>query len=134
MIVLDTSALVAILLDEPGANGLLDAIETADAVAISAGTLAECFVVAKGKNIASEMRALLTAIAPVVLDVDEVAAERIGDGYAVWGKGFHPARLNFGDMFAYDATTSLGAPLLFVGEDFAGTDVAPALAQNGETP
>jgi ribonuclease VapC len=132
MVVLDTSALVAILLGERAADRLLRAIETADVVGISAGTLAECFVVAHGKNIAAEMRELLRGIAPLVLDVDEATAERIGEHYNLWGKGFHPARLNYGDMFAYDAATALGAPLLYVGEDFAATDVAPAMAPQGD--
>jgi ribonuclease VapC len=128
VIVIDTSALMAILLDEPPAQAMLDAIDDADAVCISAGTLAECYIVARGKNVHDEMRRLLAGIAPAVVDVDPLTADQIGEAYGRFGKGFHPARLNFGDMFSYAAARILDAPLLFVGEDFAATDLRPALA------
>lgn len=131
--VIDTSALMAILLDEPQAPAILDRIEGAEAVGISAGTLAETYIVARGKDVLDEMQTLLAGIAPVVIEVDPDAASRISVAYGRYGKGYHRARLNFGDMFAYDAAQQLDAPLLYVGEDFARTDVRAALAQGSET-
>lgn len=133
MIVVDTSALMAILLDEPAAARLSEALEAAPRVGVSAGTLVECFVVARRRGIAEMMAELVDDLRPEVIELDAAAARRIDSSFARWGRGFHPAGLNYGDMFAYDAATALGAPLLFVGEDFAATDVAPALGPEGET-
>jgi uncharacterized protein with PIN domain len=79
-------------------------------------------------EIADRMRDLLDDIAPDILSVDEAAARRIETAFARFGRGAHPAGLNFGDMFAYDAAARLGAALLYVGDDFAATDLRPALA------
>jgi ribonuclease VapC len=127
MIVVDSSALVAVLLQEPSAPRVAARIEAADSVAMSAGTLVECYVVAHRRGIADRMRALLDSLSPDVIPVDEAAARRIDAAFARFGRGAHPAGLNFGDMFAYDAAARTAAPLLYVGEDFAATDLRPAL-------
>jgi ribonuclease VapC len=127
VIVIDTSALVAILLQEPPALAVSRRIEDAGSAAISAGTLAECSVVSHRRSFAEDMRALLADIAPEIVAVDAAATRRIDAAFARFGRGNHPAGLNFGDLFAYDAAISRGAPLLYVGEDFARTDVRPAL-------
>ena len=62
-----------------------------------------------------------------IIPVDADMARRVGDAYAAWGKGIHPAGLNFGDCFAYALAQSLGAPLLYVGADFTVTDCRAAL-------
>jgi ribonuclease VapC len=128
MIVVDSSALVAILLQEPMAPRIAARIEAADAVAMSAGTMVECYVVAHRRGIADRMRDLLDSLAPEILSVDAAAARRMDAAFARFGRGAHPAGLNFGDMFAYDAAARTAAPLLYVGEDFAATDLRPALA------
>jgi ribonuclease VapC len=132
VIVVDTSALMAVLLDEPASRLVTETLEAAPRVGVSAGTMVECFVVARRRGIADMMAELLDDLRPDVIGVDAAAARRIDAAYGRWGRGFHPARLNYGDMFAYDAATALGAPLLYVGEEFAATDVAPAMAPQGD--
>jgi len=61
------------------------------------------------------------------MDVTEETAERAAAAYARWGKGNHPAGLNFGDCFAYALAEQMNCPLLFVGDDFSKTDIVPAL-------
>ncbi|PZR32702.1 type II toxin-antitoxin system VapC family toxin [Caulobacter segnis] len=127
MIVVDTSALMAIALGETTASACHDALAAETEVLISAATAVEAMIVAHRKNVAEEMSGLLNdfgfSTVPVALeDVDKIAA-----AYRRWGKGFHPAGLNFGDCFAYALAHERGCPLLFVGEDFASTDVVSAL-------
>ena len=73
------------------------------------------------------MQKLLEKIDPEVAVVDQVAALRVADAYARWGKGLHPARLNFGDCFAYELAERHGCRLLYIGGDFAQTDAAAAI-------
>lgn len=127
MIAVDTSALMAILLGEPAAEACAAALESEDALLISAGTVAEALIVAGRRNVASEMERLIDGLGFEVVAVTAASARRIAAAYAAWGKGAHPAGLNFGDCFAYAVATEHGCPLLFVGDDFARTDVAPVL-------
>lgn len=94
---------------------------------IAAPTLTEALIVAKRRGFEMEMAALLRALDPVVLPLTAERARAAAAAYARWGKGFAPAALNFGDCFAYALARELNAPLLFVGNDFAQTDVTPAL-------
>lgn len=126
MIVVDTSALMAVLLDEPTKPAIAEALFAAGSVAMSAGTLIECAVVSRRRGLAARMTELLAEVRPATLPVDAEAVHRIRTADARWGVG--PARLNFGDLFAYDAAMNAAAPLLFVGDDFAATDVRRALA------
>jgi ribonuclease VapC len=128
LIVLDTSALMAVLLDEPRRDAITTLLSGNPRLAMSAGTMVECFIVARRRGLENQMRAALDRLAPEILSVDEAAARRIDAAFARFGRGAHPAGLNFGDMFAYDAAARLGAALLYVGEDFAATDLRPALA------
>jgi ribonuclease VapC len=127
MIVVDTSALMTVLLREPKAGVCLDALEIEDEIAISVGTLAELFVVAAGRGISGHAADLVERAEIDVIAVTEGAARRVGEAYARWGKGIHPANLNFGDCFAYALAKERGCPLLYVGDDFAKTDVKSAL-------
>jgi ribonuclease VapC len=127
VIVVDTSALMAIVQGEPSADACAAALATEDRIAISAGTLAEALVVAGRRNLGPAMARLIEGLGLDVLDVTESAARRIEDAYGRFGKGVHPAALNFGDCFAYEAARSQNCALLYVGEDFAHTDVASAL-------
>jgi ribonuclease VapC len=126
MIAVDTSALMAILLGEPGSDRLRAALQS-DAVVISAGTLAEALIVAKGRNLGPEMSDLVEALGVEVAPLTASAARKTAEAYARWGKGFNRAGLNFGDCFAYVTAQEYGCPLLYVGDDFAKTDLAPAV-------
>ena len=127
MIAVDTSALMAILLDEPEAEDCADALASNHPVLISAATVAEALIVAQGRNARAEMETLLDGLGLEIVPLDAAAARRAADTYARWGRGFHTAALNFGDCFAYALANSAQCPLLFVGGDFARTDVQSAV-------
>jgi ribonuclease VapC len=127
LIVVDTSALMAILRDEPMRTPCLEALRFEPDVYISAGTLIEAAIVSHGKQLGAEMDALLEQVRPVVMDVTEETVVIAREGYLQWGKGVHPAGLNFGDCFSYALAKELGCPLLFVGNDFSRTDIASFL-------
>jgi ribonuclease VapC len=126
VIVVDTSALMAILLGEPEGERCIAALEAEPEVLISAATLAESMVVADRRNIGQELRARVEDLGFEVAPVSAAGAARIAEAYARWGRGVHAAALNFGDCFAYALAQERGSPLLFVGEDFARTDLPPA--------
>jgi ribonuclease VapC len=127
LIVLDTSALMALLLGEAEAE-LIGAILASDEeFVIAAGTLAEALIVAGRRGLQAEMSELLDGLGVVVDTLSAAEAYAVAEAYACWGKGLHPAGLNFGDCFAYVTAKVHGAPLMFVGEDFAKTDVVSAL-------
>ena len=130
-IAVDTSALMAILLDEPEAAACMAALVEAGTVSISAATVAECLIVARRRGVGEEMAELIDGFGFEIVPVTKGAARRIAAAYARYGKGVHAAGLNFGDCFAYDAAMEDGRPLLFVGEDFRRTDVRPALRPGG---
>ncbi|MCA8879402.1 MAG: type II toxin-antitoxin system VapC family toxin [Rhodobacteraceae bacterium] len=126
MIVVDTSALMALLLDEEDADAIAATLAAAESLTISAGTVAEALIVAERRGIGAEMARLIEGLG---FDVEPVAlseARDVAAAYRLWGKGVHPAGLNFGDCFAYALARSRGWPLLYVGEDFARTDLNSA--------
>ena len=127
MIVIDTSALMAIVLDEPEAGACATAIEQNRDLAISAGTLAEALVVATRRGVGPAMEQLIADLALETIPVTPAGAQRIAAAYAKWGRGIHRAALNFGDCFAYALAKEYECPLLFVGNDFARTDLPAAL-------
>lgn len=127
MIVVDTSALMAILLDEPEAGACMDALATADALSISAGTVAEALIVADRRGCGQEMRRLLDGLGIAISPVTPTTARHVADAYARWGKGVNPAGLNFGDCFAYALANETAAPLIYVGGDFSATDLQRAI-------
>ena len=127
MIAVDTSALMAILLDEEGAEVCAAALRTNERIVISAGTLAEVLIVAERRGLGSEMAALIDGLGLEVENVTLAAARRVAESYARWGKGTNSAGLNFGDCFSYEVAKSRDCPLLYVGADFARTDIASAL-------
>jgi ribonuclease VapC len=126
VIAIDTSALMAILLNEPEADVCVEIIEAEDDIVISSGTLAETLIVAGRRNLAQEAALLLDGLGLDVVPVTATSARRVADIYAHWGKGVHRAGLNFGDCFAYDVAKDRSCPLLFVGEDFTLTDIISA--------
>ena len=123
MIAVDTSALMAILLGEPQADALIAVLEAEDELLISAGTVAEALIVAARRNVGEEMEQLLEGLGFEIISVTPASARRIAEAYRIWGKGIHPAGLNFGDCFAYEVAKEYGCRLLFVGDDFGRTDV-----------
>lgn len=128
MIAVDTSALMAILLDEPEADACIAALEAEDEVVISAGTMAEALIVAARRNVAEEMASVIDGLGFEVVSVTGAAARRIAEAYARWGKGAaRSASLNFGDCFAYEVAKERGCRLLYVGRDFAKTDIESVL-------
>ena len=127
MIAVDTSALMAILLDESDTDACAQALATNDRIVISAATVAEALIVARRRNLGAEMAGLIDGLGLETSGISLAAARRVADCYARWGKGMSSAGLNFGDCFAYEVARSHDCPLLFVGEDFARTDVVSVL-------
>jgi ribonuclease VapC len=130
-VIIDASAVIAILQDEQEAPGLLRAISRAPHRGLSAASYLESAIVADGRRdpvISRQLDLLLdkldVAIEPVTAEQALIARQ----AYRDFGKGSgHPARLNFGDCFTYALAKALDEELLFTGDDFAHTDVRPAL-------
>lgn len=127
MIALDTSALMAMLLGEPDAEACMAAVEQEVALLMSAGTLAEALVVGDRRNLLPEVQRLVEGLGVTIIPVTAASALRVAQAYANWGKGVHPAGLNFGDCFAYEVAKENDCALLFVGNDFSQTDVQSVL-------
>ena len=127
MIAVDTSALMAIVLDEAEADACIAALETEDNVLISAGTIAEALIVAARRNVGDEVASLIDGLGFNAVAVTPASARRMAQAYGRWGKGNHAAGLNFGDCFAYEVAREHDCPLLYVGGDFARTDVKGVL-------
>ncbi|MGQ0565784.1 MAG: type II toxin-antitoxin system VapC family toxin [Gemmobacter sp.] len=127
MIVVDTSAIVAMLQAEATEPALRRALREASAACMCAGSLTECMIVA-GKRGLHRLALRLIRETPIeIVPLDEARARFAGEVYLGWGKGNHPANLNFGDCFAYALAKTRDLPLLYVGDDFAQTDVRSAV-------
>jgi len=126
MMVVDTSALMAIALKEPQGQACMDAIIQAEMLLMSAGTLAELLIVASRRHFAQDVKQLVADLDFEVVPVTEASARSMAQAYQRWGKGNHPAKLNYGDCFAYALATERNYPLLYVGDDFMQTDVLSA--------
>jgi ribonuclease VapC len=127
MMAVDTSALMAIVLREAEADRCKAALEEEPELLISAGTVAEALIVAARRNLVEEMTRLIDGLGFEILSVTPASARRIAAAYARWGRGAHPAGLNFGDCFSYEVAKEQSCPLLYIGEDFAKTDLESAL-------
>jgi ribonuclease VapC len=127
MIAVDTSALMAIALNEKEADACISALEAEDNILISAGTMAEALIVAARRNVGEEVASLIDGLGFDIVAVTPAAARRIALAYAQWGKGMNPAALNFGDCFAYAVAKENSCGLLYVGDDFSKTDIAGVL-------
>lgn len=119
---------MAIVLDEPEADAITELLARADELAISAATVAEALIVARRRGVGEAMAALIAGLGATIAAVTPSDAETVADAYGRWGKGVHPAGLNFGDCFAYALAKSRACRLLFVGDDFAQTDIESALS------
>jgi ribonuclease VapC len=128
--VVDTSALIAIALREPEWRVLATVIDASDLPMIATVNWVEAGMVMVGKK--DDVGAL--AIVDEIITSLGIEIEGVGRAEAIearrafvrYGKGLHPARLNFADCFAYALAKSRGVPLLFKGDDFARTDIVPA--------
>jgi ribonuclease VapC len=126
--VIDSSALIAVLLSEASAAVIARAIERAPQRLFSAANLVEASIVIesrKGEAGGRELDLLLYRAAIEVVAVDQDQAEIARIAWRRFGKGRHPAGLNFGDCFAYALAKSRRLPLLFQGDDFLQTDIDP---------
>ncbi len=125
--VIDTSALIAILEEEPECDRFIDRIEKAVSRLMSAASLVEVSMLALARYGEEGLEGLRRLIR--VLDIDVVPVTHDQTDFAVeafrlYGKGRHPAKLNFGDCFACGLAKATGEPLLYKGDDFAKTDLA----------
>ena len=124
---IDSSALLAILLGEPESGAMLTAISEAPARFVAAPSLVEASAVLfarKGAGGDLALDALLHRLSLVTIEMDDVAAAFARDAFRRFGKGVgNPGVLNFGDCLAYGVAMASGQPLLFKGDDFARTDV-----------
>jgi len=125
--VLDTSALLAMLLNEPEAEGFRRAVDEDPTRLLSAATLLETAIVIEAKKGDAGGRELDLLLVKANVDIVSVDADQVIEArraYRRYGKGRHGAGLNFGDVFAYALSRTAGEPLLFKGDGFAKTDVA----------
>lgn len=131
MIVIDTSALVAILFGEPEGDAFLEVVRLAEKVLVSTATALEARMVTYGRyghrgtvlfdDLLSS--GVFESVAP-----DERAVSLAFNAFVAYGKGSgHPASLNFGDVFSYALAKERNLPLLFKGGDFSKTDLRPAI-------
>ena len=131
MIVIDTSAIYAILAGEPERERFSRALAMAGGVAVSTATLTECSAVLLGKQVDMAPVEVLEEFVQIyrlkVVPVDEAQWRLATEALERFGKGRHSARLNLGDSFSYALAKSLNAPLLFKGDDFAHTDIRSPL-------
>ena len=126
---LDSSALVAILFAEPGYLEVVDRILEADHVRIGAPTLVEATLVFAGRRRSSatgEVEQLVRELGVTVVPFGEAEWRLATRAFLTFGRGRHAAALNFGDCFAYATAAQGGDGLLYVGDDFARTDIPAA--------
>jgi len=124
--VIDTSAMIAMLLNEPTADRLIAAVDADHTRLVSAATVVEASLVILGRYGEAgdpQLDRLLRSIGAQVVPVGEDQVVLARDAGLRFGHGRHSAALNFGDCFSYALSVARGEPLLFVGDDFAKTDV-----------
>jgi ribonuclease VapC len=129
-VIVDSSAVIAILFKEPEALSFATAIGGSASVAIAAPTLVETAIVAEGRSgggMSDRLDALLAELDPEVVAFTAEHAALARDAWRRFGKGRHPAGLNLGDCFAYALAVARDETLLFKGDDFARTDVKAAI-------
>ncbi len=128
MNVVDTSAIVAVLFGEPGGSEIERELVGSPCI-MSAATRVELGIVVEARAGPAGAQLLDELLARVEMRIEPVDAEAANEALVCWrrfGKGRHPAGLNYGDTFSYALARRMGLPLLFVGDDFAQTDVLVA--------
>lgn len=124
--VIDTSALVAMMTGEPPADRLVAAVESASERLVSAATVVEAALVLMGRygDVGdAQLDRFLRGIGAEVVPVGDEQVTLARDAALRFGKGRHPAALNYGDCFSYALAVARQTPLLFVGDDFSQSDV-----------
>lgn len=127
--VVDSSALVAILREEPGHEPFLQKALSSDRMMVGATVAFETAMVLSGRwdrDARSTLHGLLRTIAAEIVPFTEEHYEVAVSAFLRYGKGRHPAGLNFGDCMSYAVARVSGLPLLYVGEDFSKTDITAA--------
>lgn len=127
--VIDTSALAAILQGEPERRAFIEAIEGADSRVISAATFVEISIVIEARHGAEgllDLDRFISRARIVLISVDAEQGQMARLAFRQFGKGRHRAALNYGDCFSYALAAVLGEPLLFKGDDFVHSDVRVA--------
>ena len=127
--VIDTSAIVAFLLDEPEGDSFAQILAANASLAISAVTLHEASIVMAGKAKQAGVRLLDDFLRDSAIEVSSVTMDdalAAREAYFRYGRGYHPAGLNFADCFSYALAKARNEPLLFKGDDFSMTDIVPA--------
>jgi ribonuclease VapC len=133
--VMDTSAILAILQNEPERRKFNEAIETAETRSLSTASFVECSMILESRYGADGVRDLDLFIAKAqvsLVAVDEEQADLARRAFRKYGKGRHPAGLNFGDCFSYALARALEEPLLFKRNDFSQTDIECHPASGGQ--
>jgi ribonuclease VapC len=128
-LVVDTSAIMAICLEEPHHEALLLAMAQCDALLMAAPIRLELGIVSTSRGIRRRADEILSTCHIEIVSFDETMALSALAAFERYGKGRHPAALNFGDCCSYALAVSRQLPLLFKGDDFAQTDVKNALLQ-----
>lgn len=132
--VVESSALLAILQGEPDRRSFIEAIESADAARMSVASFVETSIVIESRYGAEGLRDLDRFLSRAKIELIPVDAEQghlARSAFSRFGKGRHRAGLNYGDCFAYAAAISLGEPLLCKGDDFSHTDVPIFKSRSG---
>jgi ribonuclease VapC len=135
-LILDTSAVVAVVRDEPSRFSLERSLFAAQWRGIGAPTLAEATIVLAGRHAMQASAALATFLREQEVEVVSFTDAHWRAALAAFerfGKGRHPARLNMGDCLSYATASIAGEPLLFVGDDFSKTDLATVDLDEGES-
>jgi ribonuclease VapC len=130
-VIVDSSALLAVVFGEPRFEIFAEAIDEAESCKISAATYVEVMMVAEGRGSDRAVRHAELLIRDGGIAIEPVTAAHAFlavRGFSNYGKGRHAAGLNFGDCFSYALAKALDEPLLFKGEVFRKTDVVPAIA------
>jgi ribonuclease VapC len=125
-VIVDTSALVSMLIREDGWETLRSEVADVEVVGIGAPSLLEAILVISGRagrDRSEEVRQFVRDLGIVVIPFEEEHARTAGEAFARFGKGRHRAALNFGDCMAYAVAKLAGQPLLCTGTDFAKTDL-----------
>jgi ribonuclease VapC len=128
--VIDTSSLICVILGEPEAPEHVAALVSQPNHSISSANWLESMLVVQSRRGDAgriELGNLLDLAGVEIVPVDSVIAYLAFDAWLRFGKGRHPASLNFGDCFSYALAKFLGEPLLFKGEDFSKTDITAAI-------
>ena len=127
--VADTSALIAILTGEADAQTLANALQRNPPVLVATATAVELLIVAlgKGEAVYRDAITMLNRRDIEIVPLDRTLILAAGEAHRRYGKGRHPAALNFGDTFAYALASVRNLPLLYKGNDFARTDLTPAV-------